>query len=210
MASEIPFLSDAEIHAKVEAFKSSLDSDLLKLPFDAAYVAEVCLRLEPIPLKGLWDDLHIDAALTPDLSGFYVDEESYGKVYEENPADRWRENRLRFSIAHEIGHYVLHRHVVEEDRFRDVEEYMAWRRTHRDFCSPEYQADEFAGKLLVPRENLVEEYDHVCAALNAANPAWRGMEGARNHVAKKIAPRFGVSPQVVEKRLDREGIWSVE
>ena len=159
MENEIPFLSDTEIHAKVEAFKSRLDSDLLKIPFDAAYVAEVCLRLEPIPLKGLWDDLHIDAALTPDLSGFYVDEESYGKVYEENPADRWRENRLRFSIAHEIGHYVLHRHVVEKVQFKDVGDYLSWRRTNHNFCSPEYQADEFAGNLLAPRKNLLEEYD---------------------------------------------------
>jgi len=39
---------------------------------------------------------------------------------------------------------------------------------------------------------------------------WREIEGAREFIAKKIAPRFGVNHQVIETRFDHEGIWPVE
>ncbi len=210
MTVEIPFLSVSEIHAKVEAFKAGLDSDLLGPPLDAAYIAEICLKLEPIPLKGLWDDLRVDAALTPDLQGFYVDWESYRQVYETESKDNWRENRLRFSIAHEIGHYVLHKSAVECSRFDDVDAYVKWRRNGQGLCSPEFQADEFAGRLLVPTVNLLAEYDRIREMVAAANTDWRRMEGAREFIAKKLAPRFGVNHQVIEVRFEREGIWPAE
>ncbi len=210
MGAEIPFLTDPLIHARVEAFKAGLDQDLLGPPLDAAYIAEVCLSLQPIPLKRLWDDLRIDAALTPDLGGFYVDEESYRLVYGEIPGQAWRENRLRFSIAHEIGHFVLHRHAVESIRYGKVEEYLAWRKTLQGPCSPEYQADESAGRLLVPRENLLAEYDRVQAAFAVDHADWWRIEGAREMIAKRLGPRFGVNHRVIGVRLEREGLWPVE
>lgn len=44
----------------------------------------------------------------------------------------------------------------------------------------------------------------------AADSAWREIEGVREHIAKRIAPRFGVNHQVIEVRLDRESIWPGE
>ena len=35
-------------------------------------------------------------------------------------------------------------------------------------------------------------------------------EHFRAFVAKKIAPRFGVNPQVIETRFDHERIWPLE
>jgi hypothetical protein len=32
----------------------------------------------------------------------------------------------------------------------------------------------------------------------------------RTHLAKTIAPRFGVNHQVIETRFAREGIWPLE
>jgi len=39
---------------------------------------------------------------------------------------------------------------------------------------------------------------------------WRTVPGMRDHFAKRIAPRFGVNAQVIETRLDREGLWPQE
>ena len=50
----------------------------------------------------------------------------------------------------------------------------------------------------------------MCKNLAAAEPGWREIEGAREFIAKKIAPRFGVNHQVIKTRFDHEGIWSVE
>jgi hypothetical protein len=210
MSADIPFLSNREIYAKIEAFRSALEADLQTLPIDAVYIAEINLRLEPIPLKGLWADLNIDAALTPDLRGFFVDSESYELILERVRNNHWLENRLRFSVAHEIGHFVLHGDVLKELKFTSVQEYLGWRNTQQLGPSPEYQADEFAGRLLVPRDVLLKEYDRVQETVAKEHEDWRQIPGTREKMARKLAPRFGVNYQVIETRLDREEIWPTE
>lgn len=210
MNIEIPYFSNQEIHARVDAFRAGLEHDLREVPIDATYIAEIDLKLKPIPLHGLWADLNIDAALTSDLQGYYVDEESYECILEKVQNNHWLENRLRFSVAHEIGHLVLHGDILTSLGFNDIHEYLAWRHTCYAGPSPEYQADEFAGRLLVPREILLEEYDRICATVANEHEDWRRIEGTRERVARKLAPRFGVNYQVIETRLDREGIWRAE
>jgi len=117
---------------------------------------------------------------------------------------------LRFSFAHELGHFVLHRQEIEERRFGTVEEFKHWAAAPSEYGSAEYQANEFAGRFLVPREILLSEYDQACKNLASAEAGWREIEGAREFIAKKIAPRFGVNHQVIETRFDHEGIWPVE
>lgn len=50
--------------------------------------------------------------------------------------------RDRFTIAHEIGHYFLHRSGIRLARSMDVPRY----------CDPEWQANVFASFLLIPRD----------------------------------------------------------
>jgi Zn-dependent peptidase ImmA (M78 family) len=117
---------------------------------------------------------------------------------------------LRFSFAHELGHFVLHGKEIEERHFESVEEFKRWVASPSEYGSAEYQANEFAGRFLVPREILLGEYDQACKNLASAEPGWREIEGAREFIAKKVAPRFGVNHQVIETRFDHEGIWLAE
>jgi len=176
-------------------------------PIDVIYIAEVVLKLDVIPLENLFAEQRIDAALLPDLSGFYIDEEAYLSW---ERGFRWIEQRLRFSFAHEVGHYVLHGREIEEHCFETVEEFRRWAAAPSEYGSAEYQANEFAGRFLVPREILLSEYDQACKNLAGAEPGWREIEGAREFIAKKVAPRFGVNHQVIETRFDHEGIWPAE
>lgn len=50
--------------------------------------------------------------------------------------------RDRFTLAHEIGHYILHSDVV----FSRVDN----KNQVKTYCDPEWQADAFAGELLIP------------------------------------------------------------
>ena len=89
------------------------------------------------------------------------------------------ERRRRFTIAHEIGHFVLgHEKVAPE---RGGETNMAGRRLERE-------ADLFAAELLMP-EHLVRQ-----AALE---------DGADPH---RLADRFEVSVQAMSVRLRRLGL----
>lgn len=90
--------------------------------------------------------------------------------------------RLRFSCAHELGHYVEHQSRLEPSTgFVD-------KRSESGKGSPdEIYANEFAGALLLPESVLV---DHFNLGFNDFD----------------IARRFAVSPASVKYRLDLLGL----
>jgi hypothetical protein len=89
------------------------------------------------------------------------------------------ERRRRFTIAHEIGHFVLHSGRLAPERGGAVNE--AWRQQERE-------ADQFAAELLMP-EPLVREAVLVLGA-----------------DASRLADRFDVSRQAMRVRLSGLGI----
>ena len=208
MNGNIRYRDDAEIRRAADGFRESAALRGHNIPpIDVIYVVEIILRLDVIPLPNLRADQNIDAALLPDLTGFYVDEDAY-MAWERGV--RWVEQRLRFSFAHELGHYVLHREEIAVNRFKTVEQFRQWAAAPSNYGSAEYQANEFAGRFLVPCEVLLSEYDLSCKNLASAEAGWREIEGTRDFIAKKVAPRFGVNHQVIGTRFDREGIWPAE
>lgn len=57
--------------------------------------------------------------------------------------------RQRFTIAHELGHYILHR--KEQNTFEDVIFFRG-----KDMTNIEYSANKFAGDLLMPEDKVRE------------------------------------------------------
>lgn len=104
------------------------------VPLDVAAVAEKFgIRIEYVSLKD-------------DLSGiFYKDEENNCWVLHVN--EEHHPNRRRYTIAHELGHFCLHRHLkqVFEDKifFRGGES-----------SKMEWQANDFASAILMPEEEF--------------------------------------------------------
>lgn len=110
----------------------------------------------PVDIDGLaaavgqqlgWPDkiVEIERANIPGFEGglFYIEERAgWVLLYNE---DITSEGRIRFTKAHELGHYMLHRSLQTE--FRCTEGDM----THwTSDANQEMQADEFAGHLLMP------------------------------------------------------------
>lgn len=58
-------------------------------------------------------------------------------------------NRQKFTLAHELGHYILHR-----EKNIDIVDTTFFRNNETD--SIEYMANEFAAKLLMPKEKVEE------------------------------------------------------
>jgi hypothetical protein len=73
------------------------------VPVKVLDLAEFDLGLDLIPTDGLREQLDIEALLMGDLRSILVDRHAFI-----NPR---LEYRLRFSIAHEIGHLILHREI---------------------------------------------------------------------------------------------------
>lgn len=193
-----------ELWGWADDFRAQFAQDTVP-PIDVVYIAEVDLGMVPLLTPQLFSKIGMDAALAPDLKSIYIDEEAYLKW---EAGQHWIEKRMRFSIAHELGHLVLHGDLIKGDGFQSLEDFKRWAGSPENYRIAEYQANEFAGRLLVPLGLLQEEFDRYRAEAEKL-PDWREISGMREYIAKKIAPRFGVNPQVIEVRFDHEGLWPV-
>ncbi len=84
------------------------------------------------------------------VSGMVINSSSEKSIYV-NVDDM--PERQRFTIAHEIGHIVLH-HVDQEEEYRTVD----FRSNNEKYDPREYEANNFAASLLIPREKAIYEW----------------------------------------------------
>lgn len=196
----------AAVWEAVEAFRARyLVGNLALLPVDVLTLAELELRLDVIPFDDLFEKYDADAALTLDFTGLYVDAEAY-MLWERGP--RWKQRRLRFSVAHELGHHVLHREQAAGLNFASLADFATWTKGYRgQQYSLEQEANEFAGRLLVPADRLRSEFERFGREIAPYMTHWQSSPDIRRQFAERLMQRFEVNAQVIETRLDREGIW---
>ena len=124
--------------------------------------------------------------------------------------DDRRVNRMRFSVAHELGHFILHGDLYRSINHASVEDWIRFIQAipEDEYGYIEYHAYEFAGRLLVPHDQLVQEVKHsIKRAEKAGFMKWDSSgDAAREYMANSICKVFGVSSQVIEKRIVREQI----
>jgi Zn-dependent peptidase ImmA (M78 family) len=104
------------------------------------------------------------------------------------------ESQQRFSLAHLLGHFVLHRNLSPffVDFLRPNEKKatpQSWRRL-------EQEADEFADELLMPEEILRESIADKPHNMRSSN------------VVQPLAARFGVSELAFVLRLSQLGLMN--
>lgn len=195
----IPILRWAEIRQSAQRFRET-HPGCQHPPIDILAVAEfdLGLEIETLPLQEL--GLLPEALLLPDMKTLVLDRDAF---MHQSP------NRMRFSVAHEIGHLVLHAGIYKSLTFQSVEE---WIKFIEDIPSETYQwierqADEFAGSLLVDPERLEPAYAEALKLTVEEGYGTFAEDEKIELVSRIIAPDFGVSPQVITKRLRTEHIW---
>lgn len=199
-----PYIDKKEIWTVAEQFRGSYCKEN-ELPIDIEKLIEKELGLNIEPKHGLLSKYDIDAYLRFDLTGVVVD---YVRYMDERFA-----NRLRFSLAHELGHFFLHQDTYKKFGITDLDEWKSFMNqlSERQYSFFEFQANEFAGRVLVPKEALRIELEKCLALLKdnglgdllVQDPAM-----TLNHISTTLCKAFGVSHYVVEKRIEREGLWA--
>jgi hypothetical protein len=173
------------------------------LPVDTTKIIELRLRLEVEPMFDLLSTLDVDAYLKTDLSGIVVDHECYMN-------DKFL-NRLRFSMAHELAHYFLHREIYSSLSLSSPEDWKEFIQNvpESEYEAFEYQANEFAGRFLVPYEKLKSAIMDSIEMLKRSGIEY--LLSDSDMVLSRISPFlrriFGVSEQVIEIRVRREKLW---
>jgi len=196
-------LTKIDIWKKAENFRNKYVSPIDKTPVPIIEIVEIDLKINPEPYEGLKQFCDIDGFLTSDLKSVCIDRDFY---FEEK-----FENRLRFTYAHEIGHLVLHKEQIKKFSFKTPEEWMRFREnvSEDDLSWFEYQAYEFAGRLLVPKRKLIESLERIREKIETYKTL-TGKDDSdllREYVSNSICKDFKVSADVILKRINREKIW---
>lgn len=200
------FLPSEEIWEKADDFVKTY-WEYGKVPVNIEYIVEAGLNLEIIPMNNLSEICGIDAYLKSDFSGIVVD----NKKYEDERYDK----RLRFSIAHEVGHYILHENFYQDIDIGTAKDYYNFIMSIPEevYRAYEYQANQFAGRLLVPREKLVEEVKKISNIIikkDAINILKKDPLFVLERVTPSLCKPFGVSEDVIGRRVQEEKLWPPE
>ena len=185
IGGQIPYLGRLEIEQRVnELMEECWDGDF---PVDVEKVADY-LGIAIVPVEGLMDKIGVDAFISADFRMIYVDGAEY----------RLGGNRYRFSVAHELGHYVLHREYFSSR----VESFVEWAGLVDDNCYGyvEFQANYFAGCLLAPEDEMVRMLDAEYEGSFVRNYYKMG-RGRYMKVLAEMRRWFMVSEQVVTRRM---------
>ena len=191
----IPYRDLKEIQKETDSFRTTYWGD--SIPVDIELIIEKNLGLLVIPFSGLYVSIHSEAFLTGDLKEI---------IYDPDISD----NRIRYSIAHEVGHFILHKNAIKQLRPTSIEE---WKRIELEippeiWGRAEFQAYEFAGRLLVPPKKLKEEIKSIQPLIDEAKEKLPDIEEPVliDRVSSIIGRQFDVSASVVRKRIRIENI----
>jgi len=149
---EIPILSYTEIRRKADEFREKFWGKK-QMPLDIELIVE--------------RDLDIIIDIRRDLNALF-DIRGYINILENKIlVDEYffesNEELSRFTIAHEIGHMILHSGIYKIANVSTLEKYNEFRNsiTEVEYSRLEGQANIFAGCLLVPTQILVAEYNKI-------------------------------------------------
>lgn len=94
--------------------------------------------------------------------------------------------RKRFSIAHEIGHYILHYNGMEGKTFPDTEDYHVSYRDNistQGFDMAEIEANFFAANLLMPADEVCKQWNNHHSVSFLADFFWVSKTAMRYRLA---------------------------
>jgi Zn-dependent peptidase ImmA (M78 family) len=149
MMIKAPYLLKKDIWEKTHNFKLTYPR-ANTVPVNIEEIVALDMGIEIIPEPNLKASCDIDAYITRDFKSIVVDRNQYmdDKFYP----------RVRFSIAHEIGHLVLHKEFFERNNIgNSTDNWFEFMRNipEREYTFLEMHANEFAGVLLVPADELI-------------------------------------------------------
>lgn len=200
MKLPVPRLSYEDLRVKADGILATHNPSQ-NIPVPIEQILEFAFGVSIIPLLDLQMVHEIDAFTSRNCRTVYVD---HSIMEHRSP------NRYRFSLAHELGHIVLHQEVYAAISFSKAEE---WKEVIRGIEESdrewlEWQGYNFAGLILVPRKPLKELLNKAIEiATRAGFPLKDNDEVTKSYVSAWLGKQFEVSSQVIQKRLDKDNLW---
>lgn len=196
---KIPFIEYEQLWKIADDVRSKFWNNTI--PVDVDLIAEKGLNMQLTPCNSLKLFVHTEAFLVGTLDEILVDLTS-------------PEVRIRFSLAEEIGHKILHPNQIKLLRVKSFDD---WKNILIElptsiWSRADHQAKEFAGRLLVPKPDLIQTIKDYTPQIKKAKQEMPDLnkDDLNPFLAGSIAKRFKVSDNVISIRLKSEKINPIE
>lgn len=191
-----------QINSDAESFLKTYHPSMTT-PIPIEEIIDLKLKIDIIPVPGLKDvfeqiELDIDAFISSDFKSITVDQYIHDKV----------NTRYRFTLAHEIGHMILHKYLYSQFHFNSIDEWIAALNEiplgERDIVK--WQANEFAGLVLVSRAVLKGEFQKSIKDIEKITKiSYKDSPDLITDLTITfLAPKLAVSEDVLRIRLERD------
>lgn len=186
-----PYIGSSEIKIKADEFRDKYWNN--NLPIDIEKIIDVDLKVSIIPLPNLEKLCDTNALIASDWESLYVDKELF--------EDGRRQNRLRFSLAHELGHFILHKNFYQGLKIGSIEDFYSFIEMipGEQYGYLETQANKFSGHLLVPRDlleaEITEKIEDVKGKIDIDK-----MDKflIKSYISNPLSKKFGISQESME------------
>jgi len=193
----IPFIKNSSIENSADDFRNKYWNEII--PIDIERIIDVKIGIDIIPSPGLQLLCDVDALIYSDWKSIIVDHTKYFD-------DRYQ-NRLRFSYAHEIGHFILHREIHKSLKIKNIKDFQKFIKEipPLQYGYLETQANKFANYLLIPRKRLATEREKEIKKkeINSfINSGKLDKKTINSYLAIPLSKTFGVSEDAMEIALN--------
>ena len=159
-------------------------------PVPIEEITELELGISILPVPNLRKDKAIDAYISHDFQHIIIDDDCYKRFI----------TRTRFSIAHEVAHFLLHKSLYQSQGITTEEEYINFSRSipTQTVNRIEWQSYSLAGFILVPRAEFKILVDR---AINVAGGSEKLSFLDLSNLVDDLKSHFNVSGEVIQRRF---------
>ena len=190
--ANIPFFDYDTIDKRADEFRKKYNKN--RVPIDIEKLIEIDLEIDIIPTENLKSICGTDALIQSSWKSIYVDK----KIY----TDERYLGRYRFSVAHEMGHLILHKNIYSKLGIESLKDYYNFLENFpsREYDYLEGQAHKFANCLLIPKEALAKERNKL---IEETPHYLDGFDERKliQYIATPLSRKFKVSEQPMEIAL---------
>lgn len=184
LTPNVDYLAYEKIAQIARNFLKQNRIDCIPIPIEK--IVEFNFDIDIIPMPELQKIANTEGFITSDFSCIYVDEFVYHQRY----------FRYRFTLAHELGHLILHKKYYNEHSFNNINEWKKFIKQidPNDYSKVEYQGYAFAGLVLAPSRELrgIKRTDYIGYGIDT--------------MAKILSQIFEVSTGVITRRIEKDAL----
>lgn len=162
------------------------------IPVPIEEIVELKLNIRVILISGLIRDFGVNAFISQSFDTIVIDEQMFMRQPE----------RIRFTLAEEIGHLFLHKDWYLSNGPKGIEDYLSWQEKLDGelFSYIERQAKTFASMVLMPEEIIMEKW--IDFSTKHGLPKNCNVYDLPDNTLPELAHEFAVSTESLLMRLN--------